>query len=177
MSVGVYDSPDGVQNPVVFATQRQMLDAWAAGRLEGIVDSSCPPGGRLQSLVATSYLIAVDSTITNGGLAGRVVAACPECRDFLAKTVAELGQTPKDIGLLTQQQYLAKPDCVDVFFTAVRIGSPFLPSIGKPFYVKQLNVAGEQRFPADAFPMAYNVEPVRADTVAMNLYTRHHGSR
>lgn len=156
-----------------------MLDAWAAGRLKGIVDSSCPPGGRLQSFVATSYLIALDSTITDEGLAGRVVAACPERRDFLAKTVSDIGQTPKDIGLLTQQQYLANPDCVDVFFTAVRIGSPFLPSLDKPFYIKQLHATGDsvRPFPVETFPMSYNVEPVTVDTVAMNLYTRDHGSR
>ncbi|RYF05966.1 MAG: hypothetical protein EOO40_09725 [Deltaproteobacteria bacterium] len=176
MATGLYDTGDtaGVTDPVIFTTQRQMMDAWDAGRLRAVVDSTCPPGGRLQSFVGTGYLVALDRTITDVGLQDRVVGASPEHRDFLARTVAASGQTPRDIGLLTQQQYLTNPQCVDVYFTGVRTPSAFLSALTTPYYVKQLEATGTavRPFPADLQPRAYNVEPVTVDTTAMNLYVR-----
>lgn len=172
MTVGVYDTTAGVEDlqPKVFPTQQAMLAEWTAGHLTGIVDSSCPSGGLWKADVGDNLVVAIDKVITDKSFSGRTFAASPELRDTLALKVTESGEIPSDIGLLTQQQYLADPGCVDIYLTSIRQGSStFFDSIGQPFYVKQLPASGSTLH-AENYQLSFNVSPVTTDVIKMSLY-------
>ena len=175
MTVGVYDTAVGVQdlNPKLFATQQAMLAEWTAGHLTGVVDRSCPRGGRLKHKVGSNLVVMIDRKISDGDLAARVFAASPELRDLLAQKIVDSGEIPADVGLLTQQQYLADPTCVDIYLTSFRKGSSsFLNNIAVPFYVKQLETTNTNAtvLHAEQYPLSFNVAPVTVDSYDMSLY-------
>lgn len=174
MATGYYNAGDvtGIPAGKPFPTEDAMLEQWAAGGLTGVLCADDPgQGATRQPLTVQTFLVALDTTITDGGFAGRRCAASPEQRDALARLLGPA--RPSDLKLLTQQQYQEAQGCVDVYVTAVTQPSPFLDALDQPVYVKDLDWGPDRpRLQVQALANTLNVSPVRAPSVLLNLWQR-----
>lgn len=174
MSLGIYNPTECApfvagRSVKAFQTEQAAADQWHMGRLAGVVATRRPgPGAAGGRAVGTLYVVALDAAITAAGLGGRTCAASPEQRDVLAEMVGDA--RPSDLKLLTQQQYLEDPACVDVYVTAVNSPSPFLAALPRPVHLREVPGASAS-FPADAYATTYNLDPVGAAPVDLRLWT------
>ena len=173
MSTGYFNSidvaPAVLPNTITkaYQTQEAMLDDWQAFFFMFVISTFFTPGTSSWHTVATTDLIVLDKDITEKSLTGRICSASPEQRDYLAKIINATQSVPSDIKLLTQEQLLSDPSCVDVYVTAVQQPSPFISRLTSPMYMRSF---GQQAaFPAQSYPSLFNVDPVQVDTQPLFL--------
>lgn len=164
--IGYFNPLDTTQDKgqTPFSTEQAMLEEWYNGRLTGILTSN-PAPFKTKEFQCTQFVVAVSKKVTNGTLDGWICAASPEQRDVLSVMVQ--GQKPADLTLMTQQQYLADPNCVDLFVTAVQHPSPFLASLPFPWFCR--DVAAGSQFKAEEYPLSYNVDPIMTTSLSLWL--------
>lgn len=152
-----------------FETDQAAADQRAAGLLAGVL-STTPPrrGARRGAVVDEVQVVALARTPDAGSLSGLICAASPEQRDVLAEMVG--AAVPRDLKLLTQQQYLQDSACVDVFVTAVRHPSAFLASLPQPVFMRDLP-APDAAFPADTYPNTFNLASAACRRAELRLWT------
>lgn len=152
-----------------FPTTSQAVEGWSAGRMGGVLTTAPAAPAQTVTAVGRQFLVVLDQDIREGGFGGRICAASPEQRDILAGLVGR--EEPADLRLLTQEQYLEDPSCVDVYVTAVAQPSAFLSTLRRPVYLKDpwSGRQGTQAFQAQTYTTTYNTEPVAALPVDMVL--------
>lgn len=158
------DAPD-VPNPRPFPTEQAMLDEWYAGNLSSVITATPPADAATVTPFGTRSVVVLDQKgVSDAQYSGRICAASPEQRDLLSELLGD--EEPADLKLLTQQEYLNDPSCVDIYVTAVPSPSAFLQSLGRPVYIKS-DRSGQSLFPAQQYAKACNVGPAEVRVVVL----------
>jgi len=173
---GYYNAVDGLP-PLApgqlksFPTEQSMLDEWNLGHLTAVISSNKPPDAVAVQTIDDRFVVVIDKSISDESFQNRICAASPEQRDYLAALLQRTKQTPSDLKLLTQEQYLDDSTCVDIFVTSVASPSKFLQSLPFEFYIKQMHTDDQtEDFPAHTYNRSYNVKQITTQKLILKLF-------
>jgi hypothetical protein len=180
MSTAVYNAleqAESVPGKVVpVTTYEQAVQTWRSGEAEGVLvpeTMAAPSVGRRSAPLFKRYLVLLTPRVTTNlqvVLKNSTLVASPEERDCLAKVLSanKIGaKATKDIRLLTQEQYLANSECVDVYCTSVVTRSAFLSKLSYPFFVSGIKLPG---LGVDSYDPQYYTKCLNLDAFETSFY-------